>query len=145
MHIGWDNPFGQLKIMTQPDQMCRTVRVVQETIIEPFTVTYPVTGQIEGYSRNHDQVGFVGLVINPCRTWFKNAERTLLQLINMVNPAKHHLIATDRRIQHPFALVESIGQNQPGIDLVVGRRIQCYAFSISILIKREQVDLRRAT
>ena len=145
MRIKRNPPFRHLKIMTQSDQMRRAVRVVQKTIIESFSITDPVAGEIEGNARDDNQVRFIRLVINACRTGFKNTKRPFSQLLNPLNAAKHHLMAANRRIQNPFSRLKCSGQEQFCIGLIVSRGIQRYAVSFSILIKREQVELGSST
>lgn len=118
----------QLKIMTQPYQMRPAAGVLQKTVIKPFSVADPVTTQIKRNSRYNDQVGFIRLMVGPGRTRFQNTKRPFLQRLYPLHMAKHHLMAADSRIQHPFPRLKCLGQNQTGIGFVMGRCIQRNAF-----------------
>jgi hypothetical protein len=145
MRVEWNFSPGQLKIMTQSDQMSRAARMMQKTIIESFAISDPVAGKIESDSRNDYQIGFVRLVISPGRAGLRNAERPFPELLNPLNSAKHHLMSANRRIQNPFSRLKRCSQEQLRISFVVSRCIQSYTISISILIKGEQVELGSAT
>ena len=127
--------------MAEPDQVCRAAGVVQEAVIEPLSITDPVSGQIKADSGNDNQTSFVSLMINTCRAWLQNSKRPLLQFLNGLNLAKDHLVAAYGRIQHPLARLKGSGKYQPCIGLIMGWCIQRNAFGSDILIKREQVEL----
>ena len=145
MTVRCDDPVSQLKIVTESDQMRPSAGMLQKTVIKPFSIADPVPTLVKSDSRNNDQISFVSLMIKPGRAWFQNAECPFLQCIDMLNSAKHHLMATHRRIQHPFARLKRCGKNQSSIGFVMGRRIQCNAFSPCILIKCKQIELRGTT
>ena len=55
--------INQLKIVTQADEMCAAIGVMQKTVIETFAVTDPMTGQIKTDPRDNNQVSFVSSMI----------------------------------------------------------------------------------
>ena len=142
MGVGRNQVPDQLKVMTEADQMGPAAGMMQETVIEPFAVTNPVPRQIKGNARNNDKISFIGLVIGSGRARLQDAECTFLQFLNPFDTAKHHLLAADRRIQHPLPRLECSRQNQAGIGFVMGGGIQCHTFRLRILVKREQIELR---
>jgi len=139
--IRFNSAISHLKIMAHPDEMRPATWVLQKTVIETFAIADPVTRQVKSNPRDDDQIGFISLMINTCRAWFKDTERPFLQLFNLLYTAKHHMMAADRRIQHPFSRLEGSGQNQPCIGFVVGRGIQRHTLSLMVFIQRKQIEL----
>lgn len=145
MSISRDVPINQLEIVAQPYQAGCPTRVLQKAVIIPLAEADAMAALVEGHTRNYDQVRLIRLMVNTVPARFKNSETARTELLQALNPAQHHLMATDGRVEDPLAGFEGDLKYQPGIDLVVGRRIERNAVRPGEFLQGQQPLLGQPT
>lgn len=141
--LGGDRPVDQLKIVAQPDQVRRSIGMLQESVVITLSVADAVTTQVKGNTRDDDQVGFAGMVVDPGRAGLQDAEAAFGQMLQSFDLAEDHPLSADGRIEDPLAGRKSRLKDLGRVGLVVGRGIQGDAIRPCELLQRDQPSLSR--
>ena len=143
--LGRNSAVNQLKIVTKPDQMGRSAGVLQKTVIKSLAVADTMAVRIKGHPRHHNQVRFVGEVVDPGRAGFQDAETALAQMPQFFDLPENHALAAYGRVQDFFPGCKRRFKDFDRVGFLVGRGIQGDAVCPRKLLKRDKLTLSHAT
>lgn len=103
MSFSRDLPVYELKIVAQTYKVGLSAGMAQKAVVKTFPITNAMAILVKGNSRDDNQIGFIGSMIDPGGTRFMYAESSCAEVGQPIDLAQNHLMAADGRVEHLLA------------------------------------------